>query len=87
MIVSIIDILKQKISGKYLFVLIGLESNGSYPIVLSASKDSGLNNNLILRGLNDKFKTSGGGRPDFVNGIIKSNDKVAIFEEIKNIVK
>lgn len=87
MIVSILTILKQKISGKSLFVLIGQEANGSYPIVISGTKDNGVNGNVILKGLNEKFTTSGGGRPDFVNGIIKSNDRNAIFEEIKNIVK
>ena len=74
-------------NGKYLIVFIGQEANGSYPIVISGSKDNGQNGNLILRGLNEKFTTSGGGRPDFVNGIIKSNDKVAILEEIKKLVK
>ena len=87
MMVSILDILKQQINGKYLIVLIGQEANGSYPIVISGSKDNGQNGNLILRGLNEKFGTSGGGRPDFVNGIIRSNDKDAIFEEIKNLIK
>ena len=87
MMVSILDIVKQKMNGKYLIVFIGQEANGSYPIVISGSKDNGQNGNLILRGLNEKFTTSGGGRPDFVNGIIKSNDKVAILEEIKKLVK
>ena len=87
MMVAIIDILKQKINNKFLFVLIGQETNGSYPIVISGSKDNGQNGNLILKGLNEKFTTSGGGRPDFVNGIIKSNDKVAILEEVKKLVK
>ena len=87
MMVSILDIVKQKMNGKYLIVFIGQEANGSYPIVISGSKDNGQNGNLILRGLNEKFTTSGGGRPDFVNGVIKSNDKVAILEEIKKLVK
>ena len=87
MMISILDILKQKINGKFLFVLIGQGSNGSYPIVISGSKDNGQNGNLILRGLNEKFGTSGGGRPDFVNGIIKSNDVNAITEEVKKLVK
>ena len=87
MMVSVLDIVKQKITGKYLIIFIGQESNGSYPIVISGSKDNGQNGNLILRGLNEKFTTSGGGRPDFVNGIIKSNDKAAIFEELKKLVK
>ena len=87
MMVSILDIVKQKMNGKYLIVFIGQEANGSYPIVISGSKDNGQNGNLILRGLNERFTTSGGGRPDFVNGIIKSNDKVAILEEIKKLVK
>ena len=87
MMVSILDILKQQISGKYLIVLIGQEANGSYPIIISGSKDNGQNGNLILRGLNEKFTTSGGGRPDFVNGIIRSNNRDAIFEEIKNLIK
>ena len=87
MMVSILDIVKQKMNDKYLIVFVGQEANGSYPIVISGSKDNGQNGNLILRGLNEKFTTSGGGRPDFVNGIIKSNDKVAILEEIKKLVK
>lgn len=84
-IVSISDTLKNKVPNS-IAVLIGKEANGSYPIIVSVSKDiaNSFNSNKVMKGVCGLLGGSGGGRPDFASGAVKSIDKI---NEIKGILE
>ena len=82
-VIKISDLLKEN-TNDLVAVLIGQESNGKYPLIVSVSKkiSDKVNASNLLKKITIKLGGSGGGRPDLALGALTSIENIDSIEEL-----